>query len=278
MTQFKERVAVVTGAASGIGRHLALELARRGADLAICDIDQSGLEETHAQVESLGQKCFSSIVDVSRREDLKSFRDEVLEFFEGRVHLLFNNAGVALRSTVEDMDYDDLEWLMGINFWGVVYGTKLFLPVMKEMEDAHIINISSVFGLIGVPTQSGYNASKFAVRGFTESLRQEMLMEGARVQVSCVHPGGIQTPIARNGRMRELKAYSEKTNVEDEFDKLARTTPQRAAQIILDGVRANNPRILVGMDAVGMDWGQRIFPRIHHGFVVRAFKRNLKLK
>lgn len=278
MSQFRGRIAVVTGAASGIGQHLAVELARRGADLAICDINQAGLDETQSRIEGHGRRCFAKVVDVAQLKEFESFRDEVVAAFDGQVHLLFNNAGVALRTTVEDMEYEDLEWLMGINFWGVVYGTKLFLPVMKTMEEAHIINISSVFGLIGVPTQSGYNASKFAVRGFTESLRQEMLMEGARVQVSCVHPGGIQTPIAKNGRMRELKAYIEKTSVEVEFEKMARTTPKRAAEIILMGVQSNNPRILVGLDAVGIDWGQRIFPRIHHAFVVRAFRRNLEPK
>lgn len=276
MTHFKGRVAVVTGAASGIGRELALLLADRGSDLALCDIDENGLKEVSDAVLARQRRCFSQVVDVSNRDAVERFAADATAYFNGQIHFVFNNAGVALRATVEDMDYDDFEWVMNINFWGVVYGTKAFLPVLKTMEHAHLVNVSSVFGLIGVPTQSAYNAAKFAVRGFTESLHEELLAEKSPVRVSCVHPGGIKTAIARNGRIRPMTIFNEHTDPTHEFDtRLARTSPTRAARVILDGVVADNPRILIGLDAHGIDWSQRLFPALYQRVLATAFRRGL---
>lgn len=276
MTHFKGRVAVVTGAASGIGRELALLLADRGCDLALCDIDEQGLNDVVDLVKGKGRRCFVSQVDVSNRQAVEQFAAEVAAHFDGRIHFVFNNAGVALRATVEDMEYADFEWVMNINFWGVVYGTKAFLPVLKKMDHAHLVNISSVFGLIGVPTQSAYNAAKFAVRGFTESLREELLAEESTVHVSCVHPGGIKTAIARNGRIRPMTIFSERSDPTQDFDtRMARTSPAHAARVILDGVESNNPRILIGLDAHGIDWAQRIFPAFYQRVLATAFRRGV---
>src|SRR5262249_3300471 len=178
----------------------------------------------------------------------------------GAVHLVVNNAGVALSATVEEMTYDDLAWLLGINFWGVVHGTKAFLPHLLRADEGHVVNISSVFGLIGVPSQSAYNASKFAVRGYTEALRQEL--EGTNVRVTCVHPGGVKTNIVRNGRtVRNTNGEMiDPETMARGFDAMARTSPEKAANIIWSGVLANDPRVLVGTDAHIIDFVQRLFP------------------
>jgi NAD(P)-dependent dehydrogenase (short-subunit alcohol dehydrogenase family) len=197
---FAGRVAAVTGAGSGIGRALARQLARQGASLALCDVDAAGLAETVAGSEGFGVKVTSRIVDVADRADVYAWADEVVAD-HGAVHVVVNNAGVALGATVESMSYDDFEWLMNIDFWGVVHGTKAFLPYLKASGDGHVVNVSSVFGLISVPTQSAYNAAKFAVRGFSDTLRMELEIEGAPVSVTTVHPGGIKTNIARSARM-----------------------------------------------------------------------------
>jgi NAD(P)-dependent dehydrogenase (short-subunit alcohol dehydrogenase family) len=185
---FTDRVAVITGAGSGIGRALALELAERGAQLALSDINEASVSETVTLCQNRGAQAKGYRLDVADREQVTAHAAEVVEHF-GRVNIVVNNAGVALKANVEEMSYTDLDWLMGINFWGVVHGTKAFLPHLIASGDGHLVNISSVFGLIGVPTQSAYNAAKFGVRGFTEALRQEMLIDRRPVGVSCVHPG-----------------------------------------------------------------------------------------
>ena len=275
MKSYKNKVAAITGAGSGIGRATALLLAKEGCDLALSDVDEKGLAETLAMVKGCGAKCTTQKVDVADREAVYQWADQVVAD-HGKVNLIMNNAGVALGDTVETMKYDDFEWLMNINFWGVVYGTKAFLPFLKQSGEGHIINVSSVFGLIGVPTQSAYNAAKFAVKGFTESLREELEIEEACVSVSCVHPGGIKTNIAKNSRMGSVSKISNRATTPDQaakqFEKIARTTPDEAAKIILDGVRKNKRRILVGFDAYMIDSMQRLLPTAYQKLLVMGAK------
>ena len=228
-----------------------------GAHLALSDLNLAGLEETQASLAGSGKVSITQL-DVSNRQAFEAFSQQVIEEF-GHADMLFNNAGVALAETVENCSYDDFEWVMNINFWGVVYGTKSFLPHLLTRPEAAIINVSSIFGIIALPTQSQYNASKFAVRGFTESLRQEV--KNSKVYVGCVHPGGIKTNIVSNGRMHTsmMGEQSHAQQIED-FNKAARTTPAKAADVILSGVRNNKRRILIGLDARIMDRIQRFFP------------------
>ena len=202
-------------------------------------------------------------LDVADREAFYAYADTVAEHF-GAVHLVVNNAGVALGATVKEMSIEDIEWLMGINFWGVVYGTKAFLPHLERAGEGHIVNVSSVFGIIAVPTQGAYNASKFAVRGFTEALRQELEIEGSPVSCTSVHPGGIKTNIARNARMVSKSTLGHDTeSAADNFEKIARTTPDEAARVILEAVKNNDRRLLIGADARLIDATQRAFPTLY---------------
>lgn len=250
-------VAVVTGAASGIGRALALRLAREGASLAIADVNRAGLDETARMVNGASGKITTHIVDVSDKERVAAFVDEVVAA-HGRASLLVNNAGVGLIGTTEQVSIEDIEWLTGINFWGVVYGVKYFLPVLRRQPQAHIVNISSVFGIIGPAGQSAYAASKFAVRGFTEALRHELA--GGNISVSVVHPGGIKTNIANDARpgARADKAAAEKERAL--FNTAARTSPEAAAERIVRGVLRDEARILIGADAWIIDRVQRWAP------------------
>ncbi len=257
MRSFAGKVAAITGAGSGIGQALALQLAQQGAHLALADINEQGLQQTREKAEAHGSKVSVHRVDVSQRDQVEAFAAEV-EAGHGGCHLLFNNAGVALVDRIETMDIADMEWLMGINFWGVVYGTQAFLPLLRRVDEAHLINISSIFGIVGVPTQGAYNASKFAVRGYSEALRIELA--GSSVGVSCVHPGGIRTQISANARVAEENVKQSKQSFTRQFDKLARTSAEDAASIILKGVQRGKVRILVGGDARFMDLVARLFP------------------
>jgi NAD(P)-dependent dehydrogenase (short-subunit alcohol dehydrogenase family) len=259
MKNFRGRVAAVTGAASGIGRALARELSARGAHLALADIDEDGLAETVMLCQGSGTKITSQRLDVADRGAVYAWADRVAAD-HGRVNLIVNNAGVGLAAGVEAMSYEDFEWLMSINFWGVVYGTKAFLPHLKAAGEGHVINLSSVFGLISVPGQSAYNAAKFGVRGFTDALRMELELEGSPVSCTTVHPGGVKTSIARNARVDPsvTATLSHPDAAADEFDKLARTSPESAARQILLGVTRNRRRVLVGADATAIDLISRL--------------------
>jgi NADP-dependent 3-hydroxy acid dehydrogenase YdfG len=250
MEGFAGKVAVVTGAGSGIGQALAIELARSGAKVAISDINTEGLAATEERLKAIGAPVKADRLDVTEREAFAVYADAVVEHF-GKVNQIYNNAGIAFAGDVEATAFKDIEKVMDVDFWGVVNGTKVFLPHLIASGDGHIINVSSVFGLFSVPGQAAYNAAKFAVRGFTEALRQEMILAGHPVKVTTVHPGGIKTNIVRN--MTAVESI-DKSDLAENFDKkLAKTSPQKAARIILDGVRKNRARVLVGSDAKVLD-------------------------
>lgn len=261
MKDFNNKVAAITGAGSGIGQQLAVLLAKQGAHLSLSDINQQGMEKTLELLTSYPVKVTTTTLDVSDRAAMTAWAEATVKD-HGKVNLIFNNAGVALGSTVEGSEYADIEWLMGINFWGVVYGTKEFLPHLKASGDGHVINISSLFGLTAQPSQSAYNASKFAVRGFTESLRQELDIQKNGVSATCVHPGGIRTNIALAARMhdsiRSLGMEPEKAG--KQFNKLLRTPPEEAARQILKAVSNNDRRLLIGNDAKAIELMQRLLP------------------
>lgn len=250
MTDIAGKVAVITGAGSGIGRALALNLAKGGARLALSDMDSLGLAETVRQAEALGAQVHSAPLDVTQREAFLDYAAAVKEHY-GVVHMIFNNAGIAFTGDVEVSEFKDIERVMDVDFWGVVNGTKAFLPYLIESGDGHVVNVSSLFGLLSIPGQSAYNAAKFAVRGFTESLRQEMLIAKHPVQVTCVHPGGIKTAIARNST---TAAVHDQADLAQFFDRyLAHTSPDAAARRILKGVAGNRGRVLIGLDARVLD-------------------------
>lgn len=272
MKEFANKVAVITGAGSGIGRALATELAQRGSRLALSDVDTAGVAETAALCEKAGADVRHYVLDVADRAAVYAHADAVLTDF-GTVNLVFNNAGVALTASVNEMTWADLEWIVDINFWGVLHGTKAFLPHLIASGDGHLINISSVFGLIAVPMQGAYNATKFAVRGITEALRQEMRMAGHPVGVSCVHPGGIRTNIAKNSR---AAAGHDKDRLNRVFDRVATTSPESAANRILRGVRRDEAKILIGLDAYGIDFLPRVLGSGYQRIIGTAAKFGLK--
>jgi NAD(P)-dependent dehydrogenase (short-subunit alcohol dehydrogenase family) len=271
MKDFRGRVAAITGAGSGIGRALAHALARRGAHLALSDINDAGLAETMATCEGFGVKVTSAILDVAARDSVYAWAEHVVAE-HGRVNLVVNNAGVALGATVEAMSYEDFEWLMNINFWGVVYGSKAFLPALQESGEGHIMNVSSVFGLISVPSQSAYNAAKFAVRGFSDTLRMELEIERSNVTVTTIHPGGIKTNIARNARMDvSLRgAARDPDSAIRDVERAFITSPEKAAEQILTAVRRNRRRALIGADAKAIDLVSRLPAVLYQSVLTRG--------
>lgn len=276
MTLSRNSVAVVTGAASGIGQAVAIGLAKEGiAGLAITDVNDSGLKETASAIEALGVPVSTHVFDVADLEAVRQFAADVLSK-HGRVTHLINNAGVGVIGTFEQLSIEDFQWLMGINFWGVVYCTKAFLPTLLAQEAAHIVNVSSVFGLIAPSEQTAYTSSKFAVRGFTESLRHELA--GTNVAVSCVHPGGVKTNIARNSRVGDGTPGEWKQQGVKFFDKVARTTPEKAADVIIRGIKNRNPRILIGSDALGISLLSRLFPKRYLPVIERLAGHKMSLR
>jgi NAD(P)-dependent dehydrogenase (short-subunit alcohol dehydrogenase family) len=265
MTGLAGKVVVITGAGSGIGRALALAAAGHGARLALSDIDPAGLAET---VRLLGDTpARADRLDVRDRSAMSAYAASVAAEF-GEVNVVVNNAGVALTAAVLEVAYPDFEWVMDVDFWGVVNGTKEFLPYLIAGGDGYLVNVSSLFGLLSVPGQSAYNAAKFAVRGFTESVRQEMLLAGHPVRVSCAHPGGVRTSIARNGR---VAPGQDQAALADFFDRrLARTSAGQAAEVILAGMLAGKPRILVGADAKVLDALVRVLGARYQRLVAKA--------
>jgi NAD(P)-dependent dehydrogenase (short-subunit alcohol dehydrogenase family) len=268
VADFAHKVCVVTGAGSGIGRALSLALADQGALLAISDIDASTVAQTARIAASRGAEVEHYVLDVSDKAAVFVHADAVTERF-GTVNLLVNNAGVAASGPFADMSLDDFEWLVGINFWGVVYGCKAFLPKLAESGDGHVVNISSILGMIAAPDLAAYSAAKFAVRGFSESLRQELLIARVPVGVSCVHPGGVKTGIARAARTGDQNADA----LAATFDRIAFTSPEKAAQIILRGVLRRRPRILVGPDAHGLELMERLLGARYQRLVAFASAR-----
>ena len=271
MKTLDDKVVVITGAGSGIGRSLALECARRGSLLAISDIDEVGLAETVSMVEATGvREVHSARLDVADRTAFATYAAEVASHF-GRVNVVVNNAGVALTGHLADLAYDDMEWIVGINLWGVVYGTKEFLPHLIASGDGHIVNMSSLFGLVSVPGQAMYNSTKYAVRGMSEALREEMLVAGHPVGVTVVHPGGIKTAIVRNARVAHTQ---DKQATAEWFEKkLARTTPERAAEVIVRAVLRNQARCLVGADAHALHHLAKLTGARYQDIVARVSKR-----
>jgi NADP-dependent 3-hydroxy acid dehydrogenase YdfG len=249
MQGFAGKVAVVTGAGSGIGQALAVELGRSGASVAISDVDTEGLKVTEDRLASIGAAVKADRLDVTERERFLLYADEVRDHF-GKVNQIYNNAGIAYSGDVEISHFKDIERIMDVDYWGVVNGTKAFLPHLIASGDGHVINISSIFGIFAVPGQAAYNSAKFAVRGFTEALRMEMALARHPVKVTTVHPGGIKTAIARNATGAE---GIDTAGAAEWFDKVARTSPERAAQVILDGVAKNKAKVLVGADAKILD-------------------------
>jgi NAD(P)-dependent dehydrogenase (short-subunit alcohol dehydrogenase family) len=274
MKTLQNKVSAITGAGSGIGRATALLLAKSGSHVALSDIDRPSLDETADACRSLGVKVTATQVDVADRAAVHAWADDTA-VAHGRVNVIVNNAGVGLGATVESMSYEDFEWLMNINFWGVVHGTKAFLPHLKRAGEGHIVNVSSVFGLIAVPTQSAYNAAKFAVRGFTEALREELEVERCGVGVTCVHPGGIKTNIARRARVRggEDWGVEDAAQAAAEFDRIARTEPEEAARDIVGAIVANRRRQLIGLDARFIDVMQRLLPEGYQRLLVAGARR-----
>jgi short-subunit dehydrogenase len=269
MKRLAGRVAVVTGAASGIGRALSLALAERGCALALVDVNEAGLEETAAGVRALGRKVSIHVADVAERARMERLPAEIVAE-HGHVHVLVNNAGVSVSGSLLDQSLDDFAWLIGINFWGVVYGCKLFLPVLLAQDEAHIVNVSSMFGLIGVPTQVSYNAAKYAVRGVSDCLLSELA--GTRVGVTVVHPGGIRTNIVRQGRASTARDAEEMRTTAEQFERRA-MPPAKAAAKIVRAIEKNRGRVLIGIEAYLADWAKRLFPTATQRLLGWGFRR-----
>ncbi len=274
MTAIRGAAAALTGAASGIGRALALELSARGCDLALADRDEAGLQSVAAEIDRRHrQKVTVHRVDVGEQPEIAEFAQAAISAHPG-LNILINNAGVALMGQFHEIDQAEMDWLMNINFWGVVHGTRAFLPHLSSRREAHIVNLSSIFGIIAPPGQSAYAAAKFAVRGFSESLRHELQMAGSPVRLSVVHPGGIATNIARNSRSGSgVTDNARRVQSIERFEQVAKTTPQAAALRIIAGIEKNQPRILIGNDARFMDLLQRLRPATYWAPIARRIEK-----
>jgi short-subunit dehydrogenase len=281
MTAIRGAAAAVTGAASGIGRALAIELAARGCDLALADRDEAGLQAVAAEIGKAGaatRKVTIHRVDVSEPSQIADFAQAAVAAHPG-LNIVVNNAGVALMGTFDEIDQAQMDWLMNINFWGVVHATRAFLPHLSRQREAHIVNLSSVFGIVAPPGQTAYAAAKFAVRGFSESLRHELQVAESPIKLSVVHPGGVATNIARNSRSGSgVTDNARRTEAIERFDAVARTTPAAAAQRIIVGIEKNEPRILIGGDARLLDLVQRLRPATYWKWLAKIFAPRAKVE
>jgi short-subunit dehydrogenase len=277
MTAIKGATAAVTGAASGIGRALALELASRGCDLALADRDEAGLQAVAAEIgRDSKRKVTTHRVDVGEPGQIADFAQAATTAHPA-LNILINNAGVALLGQFNEIDQAQMDWLFNINFWGVVHSTRAFLDHLSRQREAHIINISSIFGIIAPPGQTAYCAAKFAVRGFSESLRHELQVANSPIRLSVVHPGGVATNIARNSRTGSgVSDNAFRAQSIERFDAMARTTPAAAALRILAGIEKNQPRILIGKDARFADLLQRFRPATYFTPLARRFEKMAK--
>ena len=267
MKDLRGRVAVVTGAASGIGRALAVRLAEKGCHLALVDVNEAGLAEVSDLVRWSGKTVSVHVADVSNRDRMAALPGEILAI-HGRVHVLVNNAGVAVGATLAEHDLDDFEWIVGINFWGVVYGCKFFLPHLEEQDEAHIVNVSSMFGFLGLPGQGAYCATKAAVRALSESLWTELAHTG--VKVTSVHPGGIRTNIASSSRTLDEQAKLDAMRLFDRWG----TPPEVAADRIVRAIERGQERLLICPEAYVSDVLKRLFPVRTHRLITWAFQRS----
>ena len=278
MKSFKDKVAVITGAGSGMGRYLAVLLAKDGADVCVCDVNEETLQETVEILRKYNVSVSSHLLDVSDKEAIEALPGKVIDQ-HGKVDMVFNNAGVTTGTHFKDMDENNWDWVMGINFDGVINSTRAFIPHMVDSPEAAIVNTSSIFGMVAVPGQTVYHATKFAVRGFTESLAMEMKETNPNLQIHCVHPGHIGTNIAADARFDEENFNQDDTQVSNSiFTRNAPKSqkemgdmfreggmhPSKAAEIILNGVKKNKTRIFIGLDAKLLDLSQRIFPKHYH--------------
>jgi NAD(P)-dependent dehydrogenase (short-subunit alcohol dehydrogenase family) len=268
MNTFQNKVAAITGAGSGIGRALAQSLAEKGCHLALSDINAEGLAETAASIS--GVTVTTTSLDVTDQEAVFAWAETTVAE-HGKVNMVFNNAGVNLACTAEETSFEDLRWIMDVDFWGVIYGTKAFLPLIKQAgERGSIVNISSLFGLISMPSQSAYNAAKFAVRGYSDTLRLELELDNVDVGVSVVYPGGIATNVSDSARYRgkmdtpEIRRVSKKA--------IQEVSPEEAARVILAGVKTNEQRILIGKSAIKFDRLSRLFPKWFSGKIRDGYK------
>jgi short-subunit dehydrogenase len=274
MTAIQGSAAAVTGAASGIGRALALELAARGCDLALADRDEAGLQAVAAEISKAGQRKVSvHRVDVGSPEQIQGFAAAATAAHP-KLNILINNAGVALLGQFDEIEQAQMEWLININFWGVVHATRAFLPHLARQQASHVVNVSSIFGIIAPPGQTAYCAAKFAVRGFSESLRHELSMANSPVRLSVVHPGGVLTNIVRNSRTGiGVTDNARRAQSIERFDAIAKTTPPAAAQRIILGIEKNQPRILIGGDARFMDLLQRFRPATYWAVLAKRIEK-----
>jgi NAD(P)-dependent dehydrogenase (short-subunit alcohol dehydrogenase family) len=268
MRNLKDKVAVVTGAASGIGRATSLALAAEGCDLAIADVNEAGLAETAEQIKVLGRRVRADRVDVSDKERVRRFAADVFAEY-GRIDVLVNNAGVTITADFEEHTLEDWEWIVGINFWGVVYGCKFFLPYLKQAQEAHIVNVSSVFGIVGVPGQSSYCATKFAVRGLSEALWVEL--KEHNIGVTSIHPAGVRTNIAKDARTKEEGKKSEAIKIIDRYS----VPPERCAELIVSAIKKNKMRQLVARESYLIDFAKRMAPALPSRVMLSGRKRGL---
>jgi short-subunit dehydrogenase len=277
MTAIRGAAAAITGAASGIGRALAVELAARGADVALADRDEAGLQTVAAEIGGKHRvKVTTYRVDVGEPAEIEGFAQRATAAHPG-LNILVNNAGVALLGQFSEIDQAQMDWLMNINFWGVVHATRAFLPHLATRLEAHIVNLSSIFGIVAPPGNTAYAAAKFALRGFSESLRHELQMAKSPVRLSVVHPGGVATNIVRNSQSGSgISDNARRAETIERFDRIAKMTPQAAALRIIKGIEKNEPRILIGNDARFMDILQRFRPGTYWSVMARRIEKAAK--